>query len=272
MVFALSGNGRAQKVINDEQMPHVLCSQLYLGGLDKLNYTPSYVLLDSGAFTAWSIGKSVQLADYLPVAVRVSQRFPGALIINLDVIPGESGRTASVHEIARGMEQSLANADRLRAANLRVSEVFHQDEPFSFLEQLLERREDERAVVGLSPRNDLSLQKRCVWLREVLGVLVRRSGVKGLPRFHGLAATSRAMLETFPFYSADSSTWVNGYRYGVCVNEAGRNAKIVDSGVLPGTRSPHGQDLITRRTLANLQKLERDMTRLWETRGVVFAD
>ena len=272
MVFALTGNGRAQSVINSEVPPNVLCSQIYLRGLEKLTYSPTYLLLDSGAFSSWNKGRPVALADYLPVARRVQETWPRAWIINLDVIPGEAGRTATQTEIEMGMKQSLANADVLRAQSLRCVEVFHQNEPFSFLEEILDRRPHKTSLVGLSPRNDLSVQKRCEWLQSVLGHLVRKHGVKGLPRFHGLAATGHQMLETFPFYSADSSTWVNGYRYGLTVGENGRNAKIVKSGALPGTRCESGLDLLARRGIRNLLRLGDDMTRLWEKRGVVWED
>lgn len=272
MVFALTGNGNAQAMIHSEQPPNVLCSQLWIRGLEKLPYEPGYVLLDSGAFSAWNAGTPVNLPDYQKIALGVKSRWPLAWIINLDVIPGEAGRTATGAEIEAGMVESLTNADRLREAGLRVVEVFHQNEPFLFLDTLIARRSDERAVIGLSPRNDVSVKARCDWLKSVLGHLVRTVGVKRIPRFHGLAATGRAMLETFPFYSVDSSSWVNAYRFGIAIDERGKNTKIEASGVLPGTRCPEGQDLVTRRGIRNLEQAATEITRLWETRGVVWSD
>ncbi len=272
MVFAVSSNGNAQHIIASEAPPNILCSQIYMGGLEQLPYMPGYLLLDSGAFSAWNAGVPVTLTQYLPIARRVQEKWPIAHIINLDVIPGEAGRTATASEIAQGMKQSLCNADALRGAGLCTVEVFHQNEPWSFLDELIARRPDTKAVIGLSPRNDLSTAKRCAWLREVLGHLVRAHGVKGLPRFHGLAATGQAMLEAFPFYSADSSSWVNCFRYGKMVMENGRNGDIVGSGALPSSRSQAGLELICRRSIRNLLKLEETMTDLWERRGVVWVD
>ena len=276
MVFALTSNKEALRVIYSERPANLLCSQLWLSGTQGLDYGPEYFLLDSGAFTAWSVGKSVGLAEYAEVAIKTQQKFSQAKTqtwtVNLDVIPGEAGRTASKAEIEAGMTKSLHNADFLRAKGLRVIEVFHQNEPLSFLDLLLERRADEKTVVGISPRNDVSVAQRAAWLRGVLGHLVKTVGVDNLPRTHGFAATGLDMLRAFPFYSADSSSWLTAHRYGACVGEDGRMGHMKHSFGEGSSRVAPARDVAVRRSIQAMVRVEQQVTTLWQKRGVVWSD
>ncbi len=272
MTFALTSNHQALRVIYSERPKNLLCSQLWLKGVQGLEYQPEYFLLDSGAFTAWSVGQSVNLPEYAEVAVKMQQKMPQTWTVNLDVIPGEAGRTASQAEIEAGMVQSLQNADYLRARGLRVIEVFHQNEPLAFLDHLLERRADEQSIVGISPRNDVSVAQRAQWLQGVLAHLVKNLGVPHLPRTHGFAATGLDMLRAFPFYSADSSSWLTAHRYGACVGEDGRMGHMRHTYGEGASRVAPARDVAVRHSIQALVRVERDVTRLWERRGVVWSD
>lgn len=272
LTFALTSNKEALRVIYSERPPNLLCSQLWLSGAQDLKYQPEYFLLDSGAFTAWSVGKSVSLEDYAVTSLEVLQKFPHSWTVNLDVIPGEAGRTATKTEIENGMVKSLENADYLRSKGLRVIEVFHQNEPFYFLDELIARRVDEKAIVGISPRNDVSVAKRVEWLKSALGYLATAYGVEGLPRTHGFAATGLDMLRAFPFYSADSSSWLTAHRYGTQVGEDGRMGHMKHIYGEGSSRVPAARDVAVRRSIQSLVRVEQQVTRLWQTRGVIWAD
>src|SRR5690606_23861026 len=87
-------------------------------------------------------------------------------------------------------------------------------------------------VLCISPRNDRSVKARVEWLRKLLGHLLARYGSPAnLPRTHGLAVTGRPMLEAFPFFSGDSSSWMLQYRYNVSIAPDGRTVAQTD--VLP---------------------------------------
>lgn len=272
MVFALSSNVEATRIAYQEKLPNLLCSKVYLNALKKLNYHPEFFLLDSGAFTAWNMGRSVDLHEYAEVAVQVQSKFPSSWTVNLDVIPGEAGRTATEAEIETGMVKSLENADYLRAKGLRVIEVFHQNEPFPFLDHLLSRRPDAKTIVGISPRNDVSVAKRVGWLQSVLGYLFKVYGIEGLPRTHGFAATGLDMLRAFPIYSADSSSWLTAHRYGACVGEDGRMGHMNHTFGEGSSRVPIARDVAVRRSIQAMVRVEQQVTRLWEKRGVVWSD
>lgn len=159
------------------------------------------VLLDSGAFTAWSLGKQIDLQRYAEWALGVVAKWGDHLVqldaVNLDRIPGEKGRDATRAELQAAMRESIANADQLRAAGLRIVEVFHQDEPLEFLDELLHRL-PPRSILALSPRNDVAVSERVKWLRgTVLPHLLTRYAPSDLPRMHGLAATAKAVMSGY---------------------------------------------------------------------------
>lgn len=159
----------------------------------------SRLLVDSGAFTAWTKGEQVSRDKLAALFGRIGERYGDLFeelhLINLDRIPGEFGRTATHEEIEAAMVESGENYTWLNAQFPgRVLPVFHQDEPFAYLDTLQEASE----YVCLSPRNDVAETKRVAWSQEA------QRGAK----YHGLATTGNKMMETVDWYSVDSASWV----------------------------------------------------------------
>lgn len=240
--------------------------------------TPRLMILDSGAFSAWSLGRTIDIAAYQAHAVRSTERLPGLHVVNLDVIPGEKGRSSSAAEREDGMARSLEHADRLRAAGLKVMEVFHQDEPVEFLWHLCERRKPGE-LLGISPRNDQTTAARCRWLAALLGTMTARFGREALPPCHGLAATAPSFVQTFPFFSVDSAAWFYAESHGRMRDEYGRIG-FVDEMVYrrpgvstkgKGERRPVNNHAL-RQSIRNTLAIERTATSLWARRGIVWPD
>lgn len=269
----------ALATLNAERPSSVLISYAYQQAISRLKYDPPYFILDSGAFSAWASGRPVDLHKYAEFAQSLMPRFPRMVAINLDVIPGEFGRASSTAEREDGMARSLENADYLRGKGFRLMEVFHQDEPFDFLDLLLSRRRPGE-LIGLSPRNDLSFQARADWLRGVLGYLVKRHGRGNIPPCHGLAATSAQVMEVFPFFSVDSTSWYVPLRYGLVAAPAtplltvqeffGRDGHI-DCGAGRG-HGGYAMHLPLRYAVQAWLRYERYVTELWARRGVVWPE
>ena len=264
----------AINVLNDAKYPNILVSYAYKNVINKLDQEIESFIVDSGAFSAWNKGKVIDLEGYRDWALsqqdRPSKKF---MAVNLDVIPGEKGRTSSQGERIAGIKQSLINADYLRDAGLPIMEVFHQDEPLSFLAELCDRLPVD-GVLGISPRNDVSVKRKMEWQKVVLRYLIQRYGKSAFPRCHGLAVTSRQMLETFPYYSVDSSTWVSPAMYGSVVSEEGRLLKIKDNllPIAPRNQQTGGLKTVLRMGVENLIILERSMTASWTARGISWKD
>jgi hypothetical protein len=166
-------------------------------------------MLDSGAFTAWTRGAIVSLDElkrtYESLLSEYESRTKAVWLINLDVIPGEPGRTAEEDEVKAAIEQSDVNYHQLRASfGERVLPVFHQGEPTARLEEV---KEISDGYICLSPRNDVGEKHRAKWAQEM------HQHTRGV-RTHGLAATGSAMMENSAWHSVDSARWVQQAGFG----------------------------------------------------------
>ena len=225
--LALPSSGSLISSLNQVQYPNILCSFAYKNALNHIDYPMNQLTLDSGAFTAWNSGGSVNIDEYADWCLEWKKKVPHVRAVNLDVIPGEAGRTSTQYEREIGMQKSIENADYLRSKGIEIEEVFHQDEPFEFLDLLISRL-PKGEVLGISPRNDVSKQKRLAWLNSVLVHLVKTVGKDNIPKTHGLAVTSKDLILAFPFYSVDSSTYINPARFGVTHDYDGNGIKTSD--------------------------------------------
>ena len=238
-----------------------------------MDYVPEYFIGDSGAFTAWSIGKPVDIDEYVKWSKEQMAKYPRVVSVNLDVIPGEKGRNSTKEERDAGMRKSVENADYLRSKGLDIMEVFHQDEPREFLDELLDRL-PENGILGISPRNDVSVKAKLEWQKVLLSHLSRRFTPDKMPRTHGLAVTSPQMLQEFPYYSADSSSWAGAARFGTLIGDNGKSGKghVPDGHKVTRKESRAFIDNMLRTSIVNQMRLGEQITSLWESRGVKWSN
>lgn len=259
-------------LMNDIKAPNILISFAYSKIISDLRYEPEYLILDSGAFTAWNSGTQVDIEAYANWALANQSKAKKVVAVNLDVIPGEAGRTSTRQERLDGMKQSLINADYLRSRGLEVMEVYHQDEPLVFLDTLLDRLPVD-GILGISPRNDVSLKSRIEWQQLVLRHFYKRFGVEKLPKTHGLAVTSFDAMKAFPYYSVDSSTWTTSMRFGQYITEWGKAKKLEQ--IIPKTGEMNSKEAVLvglRKSVESYIQVGIGITSLWERRGVKWKD
>lgn len=164
-------------------------------------------LLDSGAFTAWTKGKPVDLDAYARFVDATAARLDGA--IALDVIPGAPGRLPTVAEAAAATEQTIANLDWMEARFGRIVwPVFHEGEPMAVLDEYVRRGYQRIALGATASRGKKELAD---WLIPIFDRWPNHG-------FHGLAMTQARTIQNMPFESVDSSSWLNFQRYGVEAN------------------------------------------------------
>ncbi len=157
------------------------------------------IMLDSGAFTAWNIGKPVKLQELIDYDLDLLKRYPQHqfVFIALDVIPGSRGRMATEPEITAAVEESYANFKTMLGAirGHHVLPVYHSGEARFVRDRFLSHTN----YMCLSMNQNLSEGQRLQWAREAI--------TEGA-YYHGLAATGNAMLKTVDWYSVDSSGWL----------------------------------------------------------------
>lgn len=161
------------------------------------------VMLDSGAFTAFTKGHKVTLeeltATYDDTLSKLNPKLQ-VWLINLDVIPGEYGRVASPKEIDDALVASDINYKKLKKRyGDRVLPVYHQTEPLSRLRDVCK----QNWFIGAGFRQDFSEEHRIRCAEEVLEYAHSQNVI-----VHGLATTGYKMLRRAPFDTVDSASWL----------------------------------------------------------------
>jgi hypothetical protein len=111
-------------MIEKEAYPAILNSFAYLKGFLKSRNTAFYRnwMLDSGAYTAWTKGIHIDLAEYIAVCKKLRAEDPTlAEIIALDVIGSGKG--------------SLKNSLAMKAAGVEAMPVFHIGDDWGILKE-----------------------------------------------------------------------------------------------------------------------------------------
>lgn len=254
--------------------PHILISYAYDPDAtfftEKLRYPAPDRLGDSGAFTAWTMGKQVDLDGLIAWCQENVRQHPTFQCISLDVIPGESGGNAAPTRAERevAMAQSLENGDAMRQAGLKIMEVFHVFEPMEHLDRLIERRQPGE-VIGLGGMVGRSTALKRQFCDAVFARVVEHSGSWGtLIPVHGLGLSVRSNLAArYPWWSVDSSSWLAPAMYGKGVSRNGKVSHADDR----RTTNRSVRHLYLTRVLEGWLEREQQLTRMWTERGVVFC-
>lgn len=178
---------------------------------------PRFILLDSGAFTAWNKGDEVSVDEVMEKYSRfiegAGDLFDEIWMINLDKIPGERGRDPTVQELTEAVEISDRNFEILtKEFGDKVLPVFHQGEAKSRLFEVIEQVRGKSNYICVSPRNDVAEPLRVAWSSEYHSYIAEYDDNI---RTHGLATTGNKMIRTVPWYSGDSAAWVQHGGYGM---------------------------------------------------------
>lgn len=158
--------------------------------------------LDSGAFSAWSRGSVIDIDEYcafIKANIDHIDVYPC-----LDVIPGIFGQTASTIERDKAAEATWENFLYMKAEGLNPIAVYHYGEHERHLERMLAYGCDYIGIGGLV---GVSKPMRTLWLDRLFK---RITDAKGMPivKTHGFGMTSIDLLFRYPWYSVDSTAWL----------------------------------------------------------------
>lgn len=196
------------------------------------------LMLDSGAYTAWTQNATIDLDAYAAFIREHADDLD--VVVNLDVLPGRWGHMPSSSEIEKSAEAGWENWQTLTKKvpdRLRPMHVFHQGENWSWLTRLMDHAE----YFGVSPGNDRTPPEKRAWLDDVFRRVTDNAG-RPLRKTHGFGITSLDAVTRFPFWSLDSLTWLFAGRYGhVCIPIAGILAQIAVSEL--GTEAHNGRHI-----------------------------
>lgn len=226
------------------------------------------VMIDSGAFTAWTSGKPVQLKELIYYSKKLLSQYGSRhdfIFISLDVIPGAKGRTPTEAELKRAMEESYDNYivyQQEIGSKHKVLPVYHSGEATSFRDRFLEHTDH----ICLSMNQDMAEKHRVEW--------ATRNQISGV-KLHGLAATGVQMIKYVDWYSVDSAGWIMSAAMGQIMwpLENGRISSISISSTSPNLKRKNAhaktismdnelRDIIESRGFNLLELSENPVTRM----------
>jgi hypothetical protein len=179
----LNGN-----LIDDELKPPLLISFVYVRKFlqEQHRYRYRHWVMDSGAYSAWKSGTSIDLADYTALCrERLTEDQTLREVFALDVV-GD-------------WRASVRNAEQMWAAGVPAIPTFHHGEPEDVLLGLA--RDYPKVaiggIVGLNPKAKQRFIEQCfarVWPKPL----------------HGFGVGTKAHVMAVPWHSVDATNWEIG--------------------------------------------------------------
>lgn len=163
-----------------------------LDALFSKYFTEPYpdVFIDSGGFSAMTQGVEIDIDAYIAYVKQYKHLI--TTYANLDAV-GDAVTT-------------LRNQKTMEGAGVQPIPVFHVGEPWEYLEDYIEQY-SYIALGGMVPH--MRFPKRIIpWMLQCF------KRAEGKAVFHGFGATSWEVVKALPWYSVDSSSWGQGFRFG----------------------------------------------------------
>lgn len=197
--------------------PRILQSYAYVDKMDRDEFARLYagtdLLIDSGAFTAASLGKVIDRSAYVEYLLERAALISHAA--SLDVIG--DWRTS-----ARNYEWMVEKLD----GRVDLLPVWHLGSPIHELERLCASN-TFLAIGGCVP---YASRPEILMRHLVQAHRIAREHGTGL---HGLGVTGKQTMFRLPWATVDSSTWLSGARYGKLRLFDGRGFRDVALGKKP---------------------------------------
>lgn len=193
------------------------------------------VFLDSGAFSAWNMGAEVSITDYVDYIKR-----------NQDIIRVEDGNVmASVLDVVGSAQGTFENQMQMEALGVRPLPCFHKNEDPRYLEWYVQRYD----YITIGGMVGTPVPVLIDWLDHIWDKYMTDGAGRPRLKVHGFGVTSVPLMERYPWYSCDSSSWIQAAAFGsIYTSEFGP--------ISVSTNSPAKHD--AGRHLSNFSPLERE--------------
>lgn len=221
------------------------------------------LIIDSGAFTYFKKG-GISLDKWISTAKRVKEA--GGELIALDVI-GDPSRT-------------LTNYTAINAEIKGTVPTFHVGSDLRYLDTYLAMT-DRIAIGGMVPYKT-EIPALCSLLDKIFSYIGKTCSTT--PRLHAFGMFNQVVLERYPFYSADATTWQNASRFGEIQRMEGgkftrhKSLRVGGSSALAGCNAKDIGTYIKGCSKERLQKciatflqFENHITALWAKRGITWT-
>ncbi len=209
------------------------------------------IWMDSGAFSSFTLGEKQDLGAYCSFLKRWGKYIDHAAV--LDVIGSAEG--------------TWENQLKMEERGVRPVPCFHYGEDPKWLVKYIERY-DYVALGGMVP---ISTKDLIPWLDNIWENYLTDS--EGMPviKVHGFGLTTFNLMERYPWYSVDSSSWLQSGGFGIILvmDEEGELFRISVSDRSPNMATKGAHYL--SETPANKAALERMVKRYGFTMAELMA-
>lgn len=176
---------------------HYIWKQSYI---DRIRANGDHVFLDSGAFSAFSLGVEVDLPAYVEWIKR-----------NEDLVRRDDGvLMASVLDGIGDPLKTYQNQLAMEELGVRPLPCFHYGEDERYLEWYIENY-DYITIGGMVP---ISTPQLFHWLDRIWSKYLTDGSGRPRLKVHGFGLTSVPLMQRYPWYSVDSSSWVQLAAHG----------------------------------------------------------
>ncbi len=198
----VSGGTYYEKLTDREKQGHDECvdrleSYHYIGKqayVDKIRERGDKVFLDSGAFSAFTLGKHIDLPAYCDYIKR-----------NEDII-----LMSSVLDGIGDPYKTYQNQMAMEELGTRPLPCFHYGEDERYLEHYIKNYE----YITLGGMVPISTPQLFLWLDRIWAKYLTDGSGRPRLKVHGFGLTSVPLMTRYPWYSVDSSSWVQLAAHG----------------------------------------------------------
>lgn len=207
----MKGQNRYLKLTDHEKdlvtsIPHVLESFHYVGKqkfVDEMRVNKAQIFLDSGAFSAFTLGVSISVEEYCEYIKR-----------NMDIIRVEDNVVmASVLDGIGDPLQTWRNQLEMELRGAKPLPCFHAGEDERYLEWYVKNYE----YITLGGMVGSSTKQLCIWLDRMWDRYLTDGSGRARIKVHGFGITAVPIMERYPWYSCDSSSWIQSAAFGSIV-------------------------------------------------------
>jgi hypothetical protein len=162
--------------------------------VDDIRREDRKVFLDSGAFSAFTMGVDVDLPAYCRYIKE-----------NEDIIENIDGNVcASVLDSIGSAEGTYENQMKMEKLGVKPLPCFHYGEDEKWLEWYVDKYE-HITIGGMVP---ISTPQLKIWLDRIWEKYLIDGAGRPKIKLHGFGLTTIPLMERYPWYSVDSSSWV----------------------------------------------------------------
>lgn len=162
---------------------------------------PVEIILDSGAFSAWNRGRSIDIDSYIRFIKQYSKFITHC--VNLDCIPSVPNVVPTAQQVEESASKGWDNLKYMESKGVPSIPVFHQHESLKWLKKMID---EGYSYIGISPANDRTTQQKREWLDEIFLYISDNKGVPYI-KTHAFGVTSTTLMQRYPWYTVDSASW-----------------------------------------------------------------